>query len=157
MYVMWCVLLHQHGPMHGILCLLSSEFCSGPPETLSWIGMHSKRLATLHGCYSEHGLKVAVVLQTMAYRLNEETGIIDYDMLEKTATLYRPKLLVAGASAYPRYCSACSPSCAASFLNVLSSPSVGVCEMAEHKMFFPALQDSCHAPRHYQLRLGIFL
>lgn len=43
-------------------------------------------------------------LQTMAYRLNEETGIIDYDMLEKTAQLYRPKLLVAGASAYPRYC-----------------------------------------------------
>ena len=40
--------------------------------------------------------------QTMAYRLNEETGIIDYDMLEKTAQLYRPKLLVAGASAYPR-------------------------------------------------------
>jgi len=39
----------------------------------------------------------------MAYRLNEETGIIDYDMLEKTAQLYRPKLLVAGASAYPRY------------------------------------------------------
>ena len=49
-----------------------------------------------------------MVLQTMAYRLNEETGIIDYDMLEKTATLYRPKLLVAGASAYPR-CSACPP------------------------------------------------
>lgn len=46
---------------------------------------------------------MAVVLQTMAYRLNEETGIIDYDMLEKTATLYRPKLIVAGASAYPRY------------------------------------------------------
>ena len=44
----------------------------------------------------------------MAYRLNEETGIIDYDMLEKTATLYRPKLIVAGASAYPRYSSACS-------------------------------------------------
>ncbi len=45
---------------------------------------------------------VGVAAQTMAYRLNEETGIIDYDMLEKTAQLYRPKLLVAGASAYPR-------------------------------------------------------
>ena len=48
-----------------------------------------------------------VVLQTMAYRLNEETGIIDYDMLEKTAQLYRPKLIVAGASAYPRCISCC--------------------------------------------------
>ncbi len=28
-------------------------------------------------------------LQTMPYRLNEETGIIDYDMLDKTATLFR--------------------------------------------------------------------
>ena len=47
-------------------------------------------------------LAASMAAQTMAYRLNEETGIIDYDMLEKTAQLYRPKLLVAGASAYPR-------------------------------------------------------
>lgn len=31
-----------------------------------------------------------------------ETGLVDYDMLEKTATLFRPKLIIAGASAYPR-------------------------------------------------------
>ena len=36
-------------------------------------------------------------LQQMPYRLNEETGIIDYDMLEKTSVLFRPKLIVAGA------------------------------------------------------------
>ncbi len=36
----------------------------------------------------------------MPYRLDETTGIIDYDMLEKTAKLFRPKLIVAGASAY---------------------------------------------------------
>jgi len=39
----------------------------------------------------------------MPYRLNEETGIIDYDAIENTAKLFRPKLLVAGASAYPRH------------------------------------------------------
>ncbi len=33
----------------------------------------------------------------MPYRLNEQTGLIDYDMLEKTATLFRPKIIVAGA------------------------------------------------------------
>lgn len=32
----------------------------------------------------------------MPYRLNEESGLIDYDMLEKTAKLFRPKLIVAG-------------------------------------------------------------
>lgn len=36
------------------------------------------------------------------YRLNEETGLVDYDGLEKTSALYRPKLIVSGASAYPR-------------------------------------------------------
>lgn len=30
--------------------------------------------------------------QTMPYRLDESTGLIDYDTLEKTATLYRPKV-----------------------------------------------------------------
>lgn len=31
-----------------------------------------------------------------------QAGIVDYDMLEKTANLFRPKLIIAGASAYPR-------------------------------------------------------
>jgi hypothetical protein len=43
-------------------------------------------------------LLLLLLLQTMPYRLNEETGIIDYDMLEKTAKLFRPKLIVAGAT-----------------------------------------------------------
>ena len=29
-------------------------------------------------------------------------GLVDYDALQQTATLYRPNLIVAGASAYPR-------------------------------------------------------
>jgi len=37
----------------------------------------------------------------MPYQVGE-TGYIDYDMLEKTASLFRPQLLIAGASAYPR-------------------------------------------------------
>ena len=44
-----------------------------------------------------------MLLQTFPYRLNEETGFIDYDKMEETAALYRPKLLVAGASAYTRH------------------------------------------------------
>merc|ERR1719389_1343070 len=38
----------------------------------------------------------------MAYRLDEETGRIDYDELEKYATRFRPKIIIAGASAYAR-------------------------------------------------------
>jgi len=38
----------------------------------------------------------------MPYRLNEETGRIDYDEMERSAELFRPKLIVAGASAYSR-------------------------------------------------------
>jgi glycine hydroxymethyltransferase len=45
---------------------------------------------------------VSTYFETMPYRVNEETGIIDYDMLEKTAILYRPQTLVAGTSAYCR-------------------------------------------------------
>ncbi len=39
----------------------------------------------------------------MPYRLNESTGLIDYDKLEENAALFRPKLIVAGASAYTRH------------------------------------------------------
>jgi glycine/serine hydroxymethyltransferase len=35
-------------------------------------------------------------------RLDESTGYIDYDALEKSAQLFRPKLIIAGASAYSR-------------------------------------------------------
>ena len=38
----------------------------------------------------------------MPYRLNEATGLIDYDALEASATLFRPKIIVAGTSAYTR-------------------------------------------------------
>lgn len=45
---------------------------------------------------------VSSYFETMPYRVDESTGIVDYDMLQKTALLYRPKILVAGASAYAR-------------------------------------------------------
>ncbi|XVE71021.1 hypothetical protein DITRI_Ditri10aG0116600 [Diplodiscus trichospermus] len=37
----------------------------------------------------------------MVYRLDESTGLGDYDMLEKITILFRPKLIITGASAYP--------------------------------------------------------
>jgi len=38
----------------------------------------------------------------MPYRLDEATGQIDYDAMERSAELFRPKMIVAGASAYSR-------------------------------------------------------
>lgn len=63
-----------------------------------------------HGGHLSHGYQtpttkisyISKYFQTMPYRLNEETGIIDYDTLEANATLFRPKVIVAGASAYSR-------------------------------------------------------
>src|SRR5207247_8401552 len=45
---------------------------------------------------------VSKYFETVPYRLDEKTGLIDYDKLEELALLYRPKLIVAGATAYGR-------------------------------------------------------
>lgn len=45
---------------------------------------------------------MSAYFETLPYRLDESTGRIDYEALEKNAMLYRPKIIVAGASAYAR-------------------------------------------------------
>ena len=44
----------------------------------------------------------SIYFESLPYRVHEDTGIIDYDQLEAMAKVYRPKLIVGGASAYPR-------------------------------------------------------
>ncbi|KAJ1661617.1 glycine hydroxymethyltransferase shm1, partial [Coemansia sp. RSA 25] len=44
----------------------------------------------------------SIYFQSMPYRVDMETGVIDYDRLEENAQLFRPQLLICGASAYPR-------------------------------------------------------
>ena len=44
----------------------------------------------------------SVYFESMPYRLNVDTGLIDYEMLRKTAKLFRPKIIIAGTSAYSR-------------------------------------------------------
>ena len=58
-----------------------------------------------HGGHLTHGHKLSFSGQDYrfyAYHVDLETGMIDYDELEKTAMEVKPKLIVAGASAYPR-------------------------------------------------------
>lgn len=45
---------------------------------------------------------VSRYFESMPYRLDETTGTIDYHQMEVSAQLFRPKLIVAGASAYSR-------------------------------------------------------
>lgn len=57
-----------------------------------------------HG-YATENRKISAVstyFESFPYRVDPATGIIDYDSLEKNAILYRPKILVAGTSAYCR-------------------------------------------------------
>jgi glycine hydroxymethyltransferase len=63
-----------------------------------------------HGGHLSHGYQtptkkisaISKYFETLPYRLDESTGLIDYAKLEELATLYRPKLIIAGTSAYSR-------------------------------------------------------
>ena len=44
----------------------------------------------------------SIFFQSMPYRVDAKTGLVDYDYLEDTARVFRPELIVCGASAYPR-------------------------------------------------------
>ncbi|MBM3434854.1 MAG: serine hydroxymethyltransferase [Bacteroidetes bacterium] len=58
-----------------------------------------------HGGHLSHGSPVnssGILYKPIAYKVSEETGRIDYDKMEETALAEKPKLLLAGASAYSR-------------------------------------------------------
>ena len=58
-----------------------------------------------HGGHLSHGSPVnfsGLMFHALEYNLKEETGRVDYDQLEQVARTERPKLIIAGASAYSR-------------------------------------------------------
>ena len=62
-------------------------------------------LSLTHGGHLTHGDKASFSGKSynfIPYGLNRETERIDYAELERTALKYKPKLIVVGASAYPR-------------------------------------------------------
>ena len=66
----------------------------------SYLGMN-----LAHGGHLSMGSPVnfsGMLYRVIPYGVSEETETIDYDELERLAKEHRPKLIVAGASAYPR-------------------------------------------------------
>jgi len=58
-----------------------------------------------HGGHLTHGSPVnasGLLYNFVAYGVSEQTQMIDYDEVRKAAFKHRPKMIVAGASAYPR-------------------------------------------------------
>ncbi len=58
-----------------------------------------------HGGHLSHGSPVnssGILYKAVGYQVDESTGMINYDKMEKLALEVRPKLIIAGASAYSR-------------------------------------------------------
>lgn len=58
-----------------------------------------------HGGHLSHGSPVnssGILYKQVGYEVKEDTGIIDYDRMEEVALIEKPKLIIAGASAYSR-------------------------------------------------------
>jgi len=62
-------------------------------------------MSLAHGGHLTHGTKVSFsgkLYNAVAYGVNRETELIDFDEVRAKAREHRPKMIVAGASAYPR-------------------------------------------------------
>ena len=72
--------------------------CLNPGDTFMGLDLS-------HGGHLSHGAPVnlsGILYRPVAYKVREEDGQIDYDEMEKIALAEKPKMIVAGASAYPR-------------------------------------------------------
>ena len=62
-------------------------------------------MSLANGGHLSHGSPANIsgkYFRAVSYDVNHETGLIDYDQVRDLAKKYNPKLLIAGASAYPR-------------------------------------------------------
>ncbi|PID93639.1 MAG: serine hydroxymethyltransferase [Bacteroidetes bacterium] len=58
-----------------------------------------------HGGHLSHGSPVnssGILYNPVAYGVEEENGVVNYDKMEEAALAHKPKLIIAGASAYSR-------------------------------------------------------
>jgi glycine hydroxymethyltransferase len=58
-----------------------------------------------HGGHLTHGWKVSLTskfFNSVSYEVNTETGLLDFDAIRDLAKKHRPKIIISGATAYPR-------------------------------------------------------
>jgi glycine hydroxymethyltransferase len=63
-------------------------------------------MALAHGGHLTHGHKVShsgIIFRSVQYGLSPDTGLLDYDQVATMAREHKPRVIVAGASAYPRF------------------------------------------------------
>lgn len=58
-----------------------------------------------HGFYTatKKVSATSIFFESMPYKINPATELIDYDKLEETARLFKPRMIIAGVSCYPRH------------------------------------------------------
>ncbi|PKP31113.1 MAG: serine hydroxymethyltransferase [Bacteroidetes bacterium HGW-Bacteroidetes-16] len=72
--------------------------CLNPGDTFMGLDLS-------HGGHLSHGSPVnssGILYQPVAYHVNKESGTVDYEEMEQLAKQHKPKMLIAGASAYSR-------------------------------------------------------
>ena len=91
----WANVQPHSGAQANMAVLLT---CLKPGDTFMGLDLS-------HGGHLSHGSPVnssGILYKAVAYAVEEETGVINYDKMEEVALRERPKLIIGGASAYSR-------------------------------------------------------
>lgn len=91
----WANVQPHSGAQANMAVLLT---CLKPGDTFMGLDLS-------HGGHLSHGSPVnssGILYKAVAYAVEEETGMINYDKMEEVALRERPKLIIGGASAYSR-------------------------------------------------------
>jgi glycine hydroxymethyltransferase len=74
-------------------------------SALAAVGETIMGLALPHGGHLSHGWKVSFTskaFNSVSYEVDPETGLFDFNKIEELAKKHKPKIIITGASAYPR-------------------------------------------------------
>ena len=88
--------VHPHSGAQANMAVLLA--CLNPGDTFMGLNL-------AHGGHLSHGSAVnssGLLYHAIDYNVSEETGRVDYDQMEQRALEHKPKLIIAGGSAYSR-------------------------------------------------------